>query len=362
MLKLSSTYQLYQKIAAGEIKGFIVPAFNLRMLTFFTARALFRAVKKEEAGAFIIEIAPTESEYTRQSLREYKKTILKAAQEENFEGILFLQVDHLRLNGENDLNKAKRKIKKSIKEGFYNIDIDGSSLPWQENARLTAELVKYIRQIQPPEITISIGGEVGAIGGEKTKIEEFRRFMEKLEALAGKSSLIKIAVQTGTSHGGIMLPSGVLKKVEEDFKLLEKISLEAKKYGLAGAVQHGASTLPEDYFYRFAKTGACEIHLATIFQNIVYDSPYFPDDLRQKIYRWLKQKYKNEMKEDEKEIQFLYRLRKKALGRFKKKINKIPLEDVNKICEELEEKFTFFIKSLNVSRTAGLIKEIYHFS
>ncbi len=358
MIELSSTQKLYEKIAKGEVSGFTVPAFNIRTLTFDTARALFRAAQKEKAAAFIIELAPSEAKYTDQSAKEYKKTILKAAKAENFDGPVFLQGDHFRIqNKEKDLAEIKKKIKKFIKAGFYNLDIDCSLLSINENAKITAELVQYIRKKQPKGLEITIGAEVGVIGGKKTTLGEFQQFIADLRAILGHSSIIKIAIQTGTSHGGIMLASGQLQRMEEDFESLKQISQEARKYGLAGAVQHGASTLPDEYFNKFPETGACEIHLATKFQNIVYDSPYFPDDLRQKIYDWLRKEYRSE--KDENDTQFIYRTRKRGLGKFKKQINKIPQENKDRICQELEDKFKFLLRSLKVSNTADLIKEIY---
>jgi len=51
------------------------------------------------------------------------------------------------------------------------------------------------------------------------------------------------------------------------------------------AVQHGASTLPNEAFDRFpATTSTAEIHLATDSRIIVYDSPNFPPDLHERIY------------------------------------------------------------------------------
>ncbi len=354
MKNLASTQKLYEKIAGGEIKGFTVPAFNIRTLTFDVARALFRAARKESAGAFIIELARSEIDYTGQTVEEYRNSILKAAEKEKFKGAIFLQGDHFKIN---DLENL---IKRAIENGFYNIDIDCSSLPLKDNYVETAKFTAFIRSIEPKTVSISIGGEVGEIGGKNTTVEEFKEFIKgyknELSNYANLKGLIKIAIQTGTSHGGIMLPTGEMKIPEEDFETLAEISQEAKKYGLAGAVQHGASTLPGEYFERFPETKACEIHLATIFQNIIYESDYFPQDLKEKIYKWLRKKYFQEKKETENEIQFLYRTRKYALGPFKKEICNIPQKNIDRISEELEEKFIFFFQKLNVSNTSDLIK------
>src|SRR5512137_2842081 len=93
------------------------------------------------------------------------------------------------------------------------------------------------------------------------------------EAFKGIS---KISVQTGTTHGGVPLADGSVAKVKIDFEVLEKLSAMARsEYGLAGAVQHGASTLPDEAFDRFPAVATAEIHLATGFQNIIYDSAQF---------------------------------------------------------------------------------------
>jgi len=381
-IKLASTQRLYEKIAKGECEGFTVPAFNIRTLTFDVASALFRAARKEKAGAFILELAKSEIGYTLQSPREYVAIILAAALEETFEEPIFFQGDHYKLESKKYFNKEKREgeiksleslIKESIEAGFLNIDIDCSNLAdlkkpeiseqQRDNFTQTAYFASFIRELEPKDMEVSIGGEVGEIGGKNTTIEELRAFMKGFDEFFRKEKLkkglIKIACQTGTSHGGTLLPSGEFKAPEEDFRTLGDLSKEAKKYGMAGAVQHGASTLPDEYFDRFPETGACEIHLATQFQNIIFQSSYFPEELKERMYQWMKDNFKKEKKPTENEIQFLYRLRKKALGPFKKDIWQISQKNINKICEELEEKFIFFFRKLNVSGTLELIRKTY---
>jgi len=359
-MKFFSTQKLYKKIAKGEIGGFTVPAFNLRILTFETARALFRAAKKEKAGAFIIELAPSEMGYTDQTPQSYVNVVLEAAKKENFKGPLFFQGDHFKLN----IKNLKVLIKKAIKAGFYNIDIDGSCFEnLQKNARETAYFSFFIRKHQPKNIQISIGGEVSKIGGKNTterEFEEFLKIYEKEKKKYGKfEGLIKIAVQTGSSHGGEVLPTGKLKQIHLDFKILKTLSEKAKKYGLAGVVQHGGSTLPEKYFKEFPKIGVLEIHLATLFQNIVLDNEYFPQDLKEKMYFWLEKNFKTKKEKGMTQVQFFYKFRKYALGKFKKEISKIPSKNKDKISQALEEKFLFFFKSLNVSQTEKFIKKLY---
>jgi fructose/tagatose bisphosphate aldolase len=381
-IKLASTYNLYKARAKNEWDGFSVPAFNIRTLTFDIARAIFRQVLRKRVGAFIFEIARSEVSYTNQKMSEYVPVILAAAMKEGFRGNLFFQGDHFQIKVEKffdekqkdeEISTVKKLIKESIEAGVYNIDIDCSTLvklnekdlkkQQKYNFELTALLTFYIRQLEPKNITISIGGEVGEIGGKNSTSKDLKAFIEgyneEIKKFNKIESLIKIAVQTGATHGGIVLPSGELKRVDIDFETLKKLSEEARKYGMGGAVQHGASTLPEEYFDRFLKAGAVEIHLATAFQNIVYDSPYFPVELKEKISNWLKKEAISEREPDETEEQFLYKTRKKALGPFKKEIWGISQRARDKISGELEKKFAVIFEKLGVENTIDLINKYY---
>ena len=233
----------------------------------------------------------------------------------------------------------------------------------KENFSLTAKLTSFIRKIEPKKLTVSIGGEVGEIGDKDTTVKEIKIFMDGYEKALSQyrnlKGLSKVAVQARTVHGGTLLASGKLKKIKGDFSILKKLSQEARKYKTAGIVQHGASTLPKEYFSRFPESEVCEIHLATNFQNIIYDSSYFPKELKDKIYKWLKKKFPKEKKKTDAEIQFLYKFRKKALGPFKKEIWNISQRNIDKICEKLEGEFRFFFKSLRVPGTKDLIRKIY---
>jgi fructose/tagatose bisphosphate aldolase len=381
-IKLASTYNLYKARAKNEWDGFSVPAFNIRTLTFDTARAIFRQVLRKRVGAFIFEIARSEVSYTNQKMSEYVPVILAAAMKEGFRGTLFFQGDHFQIKAgkffdekqkNEEISTVKKLIKESIEAGVYNIDIDCSTLvklnekdlkkQQKYNFELTALLTFYIRQLEPKNITISIGGEVGEIGGKNSTPEDLKAFIEgyneEIKKFNKIEGLIKIAVQTGATHGGIVLPSGELKRVDIDFETLKKLSEEARKYGMGGAVQHGASTLPEEYFDRFLKAGAVEVHLATAFQNIVYDSPYFSVELKEKISNWLKKEAISEREPDETEEQFLYKTRKKALGPFKKEIWGISQKARDKISGELEKKFAVIFEKLGVGNTVDLINKYY---
>jgi len=129
------------------------------------------------------------------------------------------------------------------------------------------------------------------------------------------------------------------------------------KYGLAGAVQHGASTLPDEAFGVFPKVGTAEVHLATGFQNLIYDSPYFPEELLNEIYRHLMDKYPSERKQGETDEQFLYKTRKRGFGDFKKELWSLPEENLSGIRDTLESRFSLLFQRLNVVQTVDLVSK-----
>ncbi len=347
-----STQKLYKKILKEGNSGFTVPAINLRTLTFDMARRLFRAGKENPELPFIIEIAPSEINYTEQSPLQYSISILSAALVENYKGNIYLQGDHFKIKRGSNLKKQIRKIKKLIKKsvaaGFYNFDIDASALSLEENANATASLTDFIRKIEPKRNPFSVGGEVGEIGGENTTKEETEEFLEEYKSkIVSEEGIIKLAIQTGTSHGGTMLPNGEMKVVEEDFNLIKGITKMAKNYGVAGVVQHGASTLPKSHFHKFPESKTLEIHLATDFQNIFFEHSVLPADLRERMYDYIKEKYKKEKDKYKTEEQFIYKNRKRALGRFKEEIWNLPQENIDIICNDIEKKFRLLFRQLS---------------
>jgi len=364
----SSIQTLYEARAKHNLTHFAVPAINLRTLTYDSASTVFRAAKKINAGAFIFEIAKSEIEYTEQRPREYSSCVILAAIREGFSGLVFIQGDHFQVNAKNflqdkdrEVNQLKDLISEAIEAGFYNIDIDSSTLvdlskltiddQQKLNYEICALFTKFIRELQPKGIEISIGGEIGEVGGKNSTPEELHAFMRGyISQIKGLIGLSKISIQTGTTHGGVVLPDGSIAKVKIDFDTLKALSqISRTKFGMAGAVQHGASTLPKDAFYRFPEAECAEIHLATQFQNIVYD--YLPSPLKEEIYVWLHKNCADEKKYEQTDNQFIYKTRKKAFGPFKRQIYSLPRDLKDKISSALEEEFSFLFEKLNIKDT-----------
>jgi fructose/tagatose bisphosphate aldolase len=371
----ASIQGLYEAAGKGLYHGMTVPAINIRGITYDVARAVFRAALKTNTGAFSFEIARSEIGYTRQSPSEYAAAVLAAAVKENFRGPVFIQGDHFQVKRSTylkepkvEVDALKELIRQAINAGFYNIDIDASTVvdiskkdlseQQEYNSKVTAELTKFIREIEPKGITVSVGGEIGEIGKGNSTVEDLRAFADGYRSLLpkGVKGISKISVQTGTTHGGVVLPDGSIKTVSIAFETLKELSKMAREaYGMGGAVQHGASTLPDEAFDMFPKVETVEVHLATGFQNIIYDSRQFPAELLAKMNQFMDAHYADEKVAGETQEQFIYKTRKKAFGDFKKELWHIPDSRRNAIMQELEERFTLIFRKLNAVNTKELV-------
>ncbi len=375
----ASIHDLYIARGEGRVPNtFTVPAINLRVLTFQAAKTVFKVAMKMNANAILFEIARSEIGYTNQRPSEYSASIIAAAISADYTGPVFIQGDHFQIspsryfeNSLSEVDTVKELSAEAIQAGFYNLDVDTSTLVDMEkesiiaqqdvNTSLSAEISAYIRSQEPENVTISIGGEIGEVGGHNSTEPELRAYVDgyisKLKALDPEAiGLSKISIQTGTSHGGVVLPDGTIASVSVDFDTLYDLSkITREEYKMGGAVQHGASTLPQEAFGKFVEAEAIEVHLATNFQNIFYD--HAPESLINDIISFLNENYPNERKEGMTDDQFFYKARKRAFGEFKKEIMNLPEEIIANITDAWEIQFTQLFTSLAIENTRDYVNE-----
>ncbi|MDA1329607.1 MAG: class II fructose-bisphosphate aldolase [Chloroflexi bacterium] len=372
----ASIHELYMARGRGAVPpSFTVPAMNLRALSFDAARAVFRIAQKIKAGAFVFEIARSEIGYTMQRPAEYAANILGAAIAEGYQGPVFIQGDHFQVSAtryqqdpDTELDTVRALIREALEAGFFNIDVDTSTLvdlskstvseQQQLNASLSAMFTHYIRKHEPDGLYVSVGGEIGEVGGRNSTEEELRAYVEAYQSYLPPKldGLSKISVQTGTSHGGTVLADGSVADVAVDFEAMLTLSRVARlDYGTAGAVQHGASTLPESAFGKFVKAEACEVHLATNFQNMLFDR--LPDALRAEMYDYLDEKHGADRKADYSDEQFYYKTRKNAIGPFKAQLWGLPDDVKGEICSAWEAQFSQLFELLAIADTRKYVDE-----
>jgi fructose/tagatose bisphosphate aldolase len=373
----ASIHELYMARARGEVAGFTVPAINIRAQTFDMARTAFETAAGADVGAVILELARSEQTYTFQRPIDYATSCLAGAIAAGWEGPVFLQGDHYQFNAkkyaadpEAMTEEIRRACRLAVDAGYRNIDIDASTLvdltlptddaQQRANYERTAELVALTRTLEADGVTISMGGEIGEVGKENSNEAELRAYLDGLNRelarrAPGAIGISKVSVQTGTSHGGVVLPDGTVGSAAVDFSIHEKLGAVARsEYGLAGTVQHGASTLPDELFHRFRDVETAEIHLATGFQNLLYGHPAFPAELHREIEAWCFANTLDERKADQTEQQFVYTTRKKALGPFKRQLWDLPTKDA--ILEAQAEKIRFLFEELGVVGSRAMVE------
>ena len=374
----ASIHDFYMARVRDGWKDMTVPAINLRGLTYDTARQIFKALKRINAKACIFEIAKSEMQYTAQSPAEFTSCVLAAAIREGYKGPVFVQGDHFQANAKNfkadaqkEIAGLKELIREAVGAGFYNIDIDTSTLvdldkpttmeQQRANFESAAELTKYIRSVEPKGVTVSVGGEIGEVGGQNSNADELSAYVEGYNGVlnAGGKKLVglsKISVQTGTSHGGVPMADGSVAKVKLDFDVLSTLGDMCRtQFGIGGVVQHGASTLPESAFDNFPKRQTLEVHLATGFQNTLFDSSSFPKNMREQMYAWIDKNCANEKKPDQTPDQFYYKARKKAYGPFKKPLWMLPDNTKSALMSELHRQFDMLFSKLDIKDSASYI-------
>ena len=371
---------LYREIAAGKVTGITVPAMNIRAIAFQSARGVFQAMKNQDVKAAIFELSRGEIGFTGQRPREYATVVLCAAIAEYHTGPVFLQGDHFQVSAQRfrdnpagELSAVRSLIAEAVSAGFYNIDIDTSTLvdlsfvetadQQKPNYELTAELAAFTRSVEPNGVTISLGGEIGEVGEHNSTLKELDAYLsgyvEQMQQHGSNKDhpgLTKISVQTGTRHGGNILADGSVGEMNVDFDLITQLSARCRiPYGLAGCVQHGASMLSLAKISRLPQHDCIEVHLAAAFLNVIYD--HLPAHLVQHADEWIKTTFSHEWQTDWSEPQFLHHARRYPIGPNKRSwwdsdTNHDKLRAA--VCTKASEYFT----ALNVQNTGPRVIQI----
>ena len=111
--------------------------------------------------------------------------------------------------------------------------------------------------------------------------------------------------------------------------------------------------MPEELFHRFPAVETAEIHLATGFQNALYEHPAFPAELHREIEAWVFENAADERKADQTDQQFVYTTRKKAIGPFKRQLWDLATKD--EILAAQRRKIGFLFTELGVNGSREMV-------
>jgi ketose-bisphosphate aldolase len=161
--------------------------------------------------------------------------------------------------------------KKCADVGYTNIMIDASKQVFDENIRLTKEVVDYCHGAG----NISVEGELGTVGG----VEDQIKVAEDEAALANPLQAVEFVERTGvdifapaigTAHGVYKT-----KNPKIDFERLGQINQLLNGGGVrTPLVVHGGTGLPEDYIKQLLEMGGAKFNVSTELKHTLIDTTY----------------------------------------------------------------------------------------
>ncbi|GAA0122279.1 MAG: tagatose-bisphosphate aldolase subunit GatY [Clostridium argentinense] len=233
---------------------YAIPAFNIHNLE--TIQGVLE-VANELNSPVIIATTPSTINYAG---IDYLVSMVKAGAK-RYNIPISLHLDHC-----SDIEI----IKKSIKEGYKSVMVDASLKSYEENVKLTKEVVAFAHKY-----SIAVEAELGLVGGQEDerKIEEKNTmFTDPHLALdfAEKTEVDSLAVAIGTAHGAYK------SEPKLDFERLHSINNLVN----IPLVLHGASGVPDESLIKAIENGICKINIATELKIPFADAikKYFKDN------------------------------------------------------------------------------------
>ena len=220
-MPLVTTEEMFKKAYAG---GYAIGAFNVNNMEMIQGIV---AAAKEEKAPLILQVSSGARKYANP---KYLKKLVEAAVEDS--GLpICLHLDH---GDSYDLCKS------AIDDGFTSVMIDASHHAFEENIKITSEVVKYAH-----DHGVVVEAELGRLAGieDNVNVSDANACYtdpDQVEEFVGKTGVNSLAIAIGTSHGAYKFKG----EAKLDFERLEKIGSLMPGYPL---VLHGASSVPQEF-------------------------------------------------------------------------------------------------------------------
>ena len=235
---LVNTRKMFAKAVKG---GYAIPAFNFN--TMEQMQAIVQAAV-ETKSPVIMQVSkgarkyanPTILRYMAQGAVEYAKELgCKNPQ-------IVLHLDH---------GDSFETCKSCIDMGFSSVMIDGSSLPFKDNIKLTKKVVAYAHKFD-----VTVEAELGVLAGVEDEVSAEESHYTKPEEViefATKTGCDSLAISIGTSHGAYKFKpeqctrdpkTGLLIPPPLAFDVLKAIEKKLPGFPI---VLHGSSSVPQEY-------------------------------------------------------------------------------------------------------------------
>jgi fructose-bisphosphate aldolase class II len=226
-LGLVNTRDMFAKAMAG---GYAIPAYNFNNLE--QLQAIVTACA-ETASPVIVQVSKGARDYANQTMLRYMAMGAVAMAREMGSNIpICLHLDH---------GDSFELCKSCVDSGFSSVMIDGSHLPYDENVRLTRQVVEYAHQFD-----VCVEGELGVLAGIEDEVSaEHSTYTrpEEVEDFVKKTGVDSLAISIGTSHGAYKFKAGQAVPPLR-FDILAEIEKRIPGFPI---VLHGASSVVQDY-------------------------------------------------------------------------------------------------------------------
>ena len=236
-LGLVNSKELFSKAVKG---GYAIPAFNFNNLE--QLQAIISACVDTKSPV-ILQVSKGARKYANQTLLQYlAKGAVEYAKELGCAIPIVLHLDH---------GDSFETCVSCIESGFSSVMIDGSHFSYEENVRLTKQVVEFAHKYD-----VTVEGELGVLAGIEDEVSaEHSSYTrpEEVEDFVKKTGVDSLAISIGTSHGAFKfkVKPGELPPPLR-FDILEEVEKRIPGFPI---VLHGASSVPQDIVAEINKYG-----------------------------------------------------------------------------------------------------------
>lgn len=214
---------------------YAVPALNFVSIEQYNG--IFDALIEKKSPVILIISPNLLQQYGSELIARISQSGAERMKDNGIDPQVALHLDH---------GMSFEHCKKAIESGFSSVMIDGSAKPFEENIRMTKEVVDYAHHLG-----ISVEGELGVLTGaeegDSNKSEQKSQYTDptQVEEFVLRTGVDCLAISIGTSHGLVKMkpnPDGTLPELRHD--ILESVAHRLPGFPI---VLHGASTLMPEY-------------------------------------------------------------------------------------------------------------------
>jgi fructose-bisphosphate aldolase class II len=231
-----------EMFARANKEGYAVPAYNFNNME--QLQAILTACVKSRSPV-ILQISKGAREYANPTLLRWMGRGGIEMMKEIAGGNPIPVALHL------DHGDSFELCKSCIENGFSSVMYDGSALPYEENVRITKQVVAYARQFD-----VSVEGELGRLAGIEDEVSSEKSHYTDpnvVEDFVKRTGADSLAISIGTSHGAFKFkvkPGQTVPPLR--FDILEEVERRIPGFPI---VLHGASSVLQGYIDMIVKYG-----------------------------------------------------------------------------------------------------------